>query len=240
MPCSPFGSIVHAGDISFETFKEYMISLLDLLKKQGYKKLTIVHPSSCYTQMVSANWLKEMGFSVMHTDDNQHIDLTKPLSIHSMEKRKLAKLNQTHAIRKLLPPEYESLHQFIEKCRRQQGLTINIKLDTLLNLVSRLPDLYDAWVSVYKGKWTSAVLVTRVTPTIAYYYLPATDQVYKKHSPMVQLLDHIKSYYQGLGFITLDLGISSINGKKQEGLFQFKERMGAERTDKYTFEISLQ
>ena len=56
---------------------------------------------------------------------------------------------------------------------------------------------------------------------------------------MVLLLQELCSHYQQEGFNVFDLGQSSIEGIPQEGLFQFKERMGAISTEKTTFRLVL-
>jgi hypothetical protein len=239
MSMSLFGSFLQRSSCIFEDFDRFVGLLSDHLRAAGKKTLKLIHPASCYDHSVPLEWLEKTGFKKILTSDNQHIDLQNPRKFHNMELRKLKTLKETHQVRRLDPSEFINLHQFITKCRGQQNLEINIDQTTLLNLVSTFPNHYEGWVSELDGQWTSAVLMVRVTKQLVYYYLPATDKVFKSASPMVQLIDHLISYYQNNGFSTLDMGVSSINGVRQKGLFDFKERMGAICTPKYTFQLNL-
>jgi hypothetical protein len=72
-----------------------------------------------------------------------------------------------------------------------------------------------------------------------YYFLPATAVEHLSKSPMVLLIKELTEVCEAKGLEYLDLGIASVEGFKQKGLFEFKERMGALESPKRTLEISL-
>ncbi|MEM9897232.1 MAG: GNAT family N-acetyltransferase, partial [Bacteroidota bacterium] len=88
-------------------------------------------------------------------------------------------------------------------------------------------------------KISAACISVRVTSKIAYYFLPGTSPLFRSHSPMVLLIAGMVAYYKEQNLQFLDLGVSSIQGKPQETLRLFKQRMGAQECLKSTFTLDL-
>lgn len=241
IPRSPFGSFYsHSSNHQlFNEFNEQMIKQLSML---NYTELTIIHPPSIYAPFVSATELMESGYSKLYSDINQHILLTDDWSdnIHAMQKRKLQSLHDEGFEFKVMEPsDFKVAHQFLTVCRQAQGLQINISWEHLEKLVTLLPYSYDCFGVFREGKISALCIAVRVSEEIAYYYLPATSPMFRSHSPMVLLISGMVEFYRNLQFKYLDLGVSSANGKVQETLRIFKERMGAEEAEKPTFKRSI-
>lgn len=204
----------------------------DDLQKRGIKKLLVKHPSPIYAQIASLDWLS--GFDVEFADINQHILLQDGWgnSIHTMQKRKLDSLRAGQfEFRKMEMNELETAHKFISVCRQAQDLEINISYE-LLKQLSESTKAYDIFCVVRDGKISALCIAVRPTSKVAYYYLPATSPLFRNQSPMVLLIAGMIDYYKSIGFEYLDMGVSSIEGKPQESLRIFKERMGAVETVK--------
>ncbi|MEM7298951.1 MAG: GNAT family N-acetyltransferase, partial [Bacteroidota bacterium] len=120
-----------------------------------------------------------------------------------------------------------------------QGLQINISWSLLNTLAKKMPTTYECF-GVFRGDKISAICIAvNFTNEVAYYYLPGTSPMFRNQSPMVLLIAGMVDYYRKKGFRYLDLGLSSVQGQAQETLRLFKERMGAEETDKPTFIKSI-
>jgi hypothetical protein len=154
-----------------------------------------------------------------------------------MELRKLHRLkNQNCTIEQT--QDFKQFFDFLSSCRSEQGLAINIDYPTLTALKLAFPNNFEIWIVKKDHKWISAVLMTKVCNGIWYYYLPGTLNAFKSLSPMVLLLDHLINHYKKTSDI-IDLGVSSIQGEKQTGLYQFKKHMGAQDMEKITFQKRL-
>ncbi|WP_436515504.1 GNAT family N-acetyltransferase [Ekhidna sp. To15] len=236
IPRSPFGSIIRRNNTSHK-IDSFITDICADLKSREVEQLEICHPSAIYQMFASVNDLEGMDFQVAFNDINQHIELSDYWedSIHNMQKRKLGSLrSEGFEFRKMERDEFETAHKFILVCRQAQGLQINIGWQQLKDLIDRLPDTYHCF-GVFREDKISAICITvNVTSEIAYYYLPATSPMFRDKSPMVLLIDGMVKYYRNKGFEYLDLGISSLQGKPQEPLRIFKERMGAVETSKPT------
>ncbi|MEO9483763.1 MAG: GNAT family N-acetyltransferase [Ekhidna sp.] len=237
IPRSPFGSVIRRNE-HFNPPKDFIEAIISDLNKRGAKTIEITHPSQIYQSHISELDLEKSAFKVAFNDINQHIELTPGWeeSIHNMQKRKLESLGgEGFEFRKMEINEFEIAHKFLSVCRQSQGLQINISWEHLKKLIDSLSEIYDCF-GVFREEKISALCITvNVTSNIAYYYLPATSPMFRDKSPMVLLIAGMVEYYRSKGYKYFDLGVSSFQGKSQETLRIFKERMGAAETNKPTF-----
>ena len=241
IPRSPFGSVIGRNG-SAKGIKDFVDMVFANLKERGVKSMVIHHPPQIYESFIAETELLKSGFRTKYHDLNQHIELSDRWeeSIHKMQKRKLNSLrDEGFFFRKMERTEFETAHKFIAVCRQAQGLQINISLEQLTKLNEQLPGVYECF-GVFRGDKISALCITaNADANIAYYYLPATSPMFRDKSPMVLLIAGMVDYYNKNGFRYLDLGVSSVQGKTQETLRLFKERMGAVETQKSTFTKKL-
>ena len=238
---SLFGSVL--GNASINSKRELLKYTHQQLLKNGIEEIVITHPIALYGFENPTSFFHSLGYKTDFADINQHIDLTsyRTSILHSMEKRKLEKGLQEGIECSLAPSSQVAvIHSFLSNCRAQKGLDINISAEKLSLLFRQFPDRYKCFTADLSGEMIAACVTVEVSGNVAYYYLPGTDEKYQKLSPMVILLDFICKYYQARDMDFLDLGISSVEGVKQEGLFLFKERMGAETLKKYQFSRVLE
>ncbi len=240
IPRSPFGSFFVKDSCSADEFLLFLDEIKKDLGQRGITEIEITHPPAIYEDYVDQNWLEKVGFQHEYADISQHIplDLEWHESIHEMQRRKLISLESEGFIfQKMSPEDLETAHQFVEVCRLTQELSINITYDRLKQL-SDSTGAYDIFGVFRDGKISSLCIAVRVTNKIAYYYLPATSPMFRSQSPMVSLIAGMVAYYRSQGYEHFDLGISSVQGKPQESLRIFKERMGAVQSEK--IKLSLQ
>lgn len=234
LPRSPFGGIY-----SFNNRKvafDFVHHIEDELGQLGVNEIWINQPPHFYSSFISTEELQRAGYQPQIIETHQYIPITNELygQLHLMEKRKL-KNKQDFFIRKAKAEQAPEIHQFIAECRQENGLEINISLEKLQKLLKLFPGRYELFEARKADKLAAAAIMTLPAAGIAYYYLPATSEEFKSRSPMVGLMEHIYDFYRAKGISHLDLGISSINGSLQESLFKFKERMGANQTERVSF-----
>ncbi|WP_420577558.1 GNAT family N-acetyltransferase [Ekhidna sp.] len=235
IPKSPFGSIFCLN--SYVKGEYFMDKTVSHLKEKGIRKIVITHPSAIYRSFLDETELIKYGFKPSFSDINQHVILNNEWesSIHKMQKRKLESLqNEGFEFRKMANDELETAHKFMTVCRQAQGLQINISWEHLKTLNEQLPGKYECFGVFREGKISALCIAVNVSDEVAYYYLPGTSPMFRNQSPMVMLIAGMVNYYRENGFKYLDLGVSSIEGKPQETLKMFKERMGAVITEKPT------
>ncbi|MDW3194779.1 MAG: GNAT family N-acetyltransferase [Cytophagales bacterium] len=237
---SPFGSIWMNNKLSKETLHQFLDFIKTELAKMGIQKIQIICPSPIYAHAPTAEfWIKE-GFRAFTHETNQHLIVKGAFDagLHQMERRKLKKLRsgKIYFARELISNDLLSeCHDFIDECRQEQGLKINISIDKLKELCFSMDGRYEVFTARAAETLVAAVIACRVDQNHLYYYLPATDNRYRRDSPMVGLLELIYETCRDENIQYLDLGISSIDGQLQQGLYDFKQRLGAVQTTKSTF-----
>ncbi|MBV6645366.1 MAG: GNAT family N-acetyltransferase [Cyclobacteriaceae bacterium] len=235
---APFGSFWISGTANLGHFKNFLDNLQDYLGDIGCHTIRIVHPPVLYAGFVPLDWLDASGFQKVFDDDNQFIDLSIDAVLHDMESRKIRKgIQQGLEVQEV--KDFKKLHRFLNECRQSQSLEINISEATLLQQVNSMPDHYEGYAVYKNDQMISAVVITIVSQKVAYYYLPGTLPDFKKLSPMAILVSYLTEKYKYQGFKVFDLGVSSKQGKRQEGLFAFKRHMGAESTKRTTFNLQF-
>lgn len=241
VPRSPFGSFFVKDSFARDEFLFFISEVKNDLRKKGISTLSVMHPSDIYSDFVEKEYIEAAGLSLNFSDINQHIHLQSNWEdgIHDMQKRKLASLRKEgFEFRKMDSEELEKAHQFIKVCRMAQELSINISYDILKQL-SDSTGAYDLFGVFRDDKISALCIAARVTEKTAYYFLPATSPMFRSQSPMVLLIAGMVEHYHSHGFEFLDLGVSSIEGKPQETLRIFKERMGAAEQEKTSWTLSI-
>lgn len=234
---SPIGGLLNKTS-SPTTLDLYMGHINQRLKSLGVHKAFIIQPPNYYHSFVSDTALADLGWKTNGFEWNQFVDLKSEIVLHSMQQRHLGKVQPFH-ISVLNHEHIERVHAFISTCRQSKGLEINISLKKLAALFEAFPQSFDLHVVTLENQIISAVVMVKPTKDVCYYYLPATDSRFTKYSPMVHLLNHLYAFYRKQGFGYMDLGISSINEKKQTGLFEFKQRMGAKAVKRWVLQRDI-
>lgn len=236
---SPFGSFFIHQPANFDQFSAFEQDVTSVLTNNGISKIRIRHAPEYYSSFIESKWLNNSGYQLITSDVNQFLDLNdSPEShLHKMETRKLNRANQEGLLfKKESITAVKEIHSFIALCRADAGLSVNISLDKLKSLFEAFP-LYYGLYSVRKDKEIlAACVVSKPVQDIYYYYLPATHPDHRSKSPMVLLLLSLAELFKSNGARIFDLGLSSIDGEKQSGLYDFKRRMGAKETSSLLFE----
>ena len=226
LPQGLFGGVVKKQRaIDFHSFEEFWKNVNDELAKEGVTRAELIQPPDIYQGFVQSQWLMEVGFSPMYEDITHHIKL-REFTLHKMEEKKLDKLKTSNfSAKQLDKKELKKTYDFLESCREEKGLKLNVPFERLEALFKSFPDRYDIFMGYLNKKAACAVITLKVAPKIVYYFLPGTIKEAKSESPMVGLLDFMVEHYSSTHQY-IDLGVSSIEGEPQVSLIAFKERMG--------------
>jgi len=228
---APFGSFIIDESIPLK-------DLIDWVQYCITSSLVIKHYAPIYGKKASQA-MEKIGYRDKVIEINHHIELTNfdLGSLHGMQRRRIQKcLNAGFSFQQVCSEKaVEDTYDFLKKCRSDQGLEINISREKLLESFKNMPQQYYSFLILNEEEIIAASIVVQINEKIVYNYLPGSNKIYAKYSPMAFLLYQISLYFQQKSFRYLDLGIASINGKEQIGLALFKERMGGVRTEKPTY-----
>ena len=244
---SLFGSFEFNHRLATGLLGEFAAFTMDHLKGQGLHRAVITHPADCYGPL-KARKVQEVLLALNFTETlcavNHHIVVNdRPLTdkMHAMEIRRLNRCRREGLVFTEEPAEKaEEVYRFIEDCRAGQGLRPSIGLDLLQVYLRDFPQQYRLFVVRRGVDLCAATVAIRVHKKVLYNFLPASPERYNTLSPTVMLLEGLCDYAAGRGYELLDLGISTTpDGRNQDGLIRFKERMGALPGWKSRYEKSI-
>jgi hypothetical protein len=158
-----------------------------------------------------------------------------------MENRKLQKLVKAGAkVVEESPENLKEVYYFIAQARTNRQIPLSVSFQQIRQFFEAYPHRYSIY-SVFDKKNVRMAACIMVQPDEQswYYFLPATAVEHLHKSPMVLLIMELVSLCREKGLEYLDLGIASVEGHQQKGLFEFKKRMGAMECPKRTLEKSL-
>ncbi len=245
IPESPFGGFNIRATKGYH-LDEFVFKIIDHLKAKQIDEIIIKSPTNFYlseVEQTSIQGLLNLGFCIDEEAINHHIVVTDANFdeiIHEMQKRKIKKAKTFNLnFREYKLSEISTVYAFINKCRIQKGVSINISLPQLLNAFKAIPESYKAFVVEMEDNIIAATIAVKVNDQVIYNYLPASDQAYNFLSPMVFLLNGLYAFCQSNNFKVIDLGISTLNNHPQDSLIKFKERMGGIMSKKLTYTLNL-
>ncbi len=181
------------------------------------------------------------NFTVLCAQINHHIRINSTFfidRIHPSERRRLRKCLRAGFTAEIWEnPDPVQVYAFLVESRRRQGYPLSLDFDQLRLLLTQLPSHVQVFVVKDGNQIVSLTVGIRVSSEILYNFCPADNLDYRSYSPMVMLNCFLYEYAQNSGVQLIDLGVSLDHlGNEKDSLMRFKENLGAERSEKVTFE----
>ena len=241
---STFGSFDMLDNVTKEDLKWFVLSILDALKLFDVTKIKIKHyPSYMSNSNLAETALGELGFENTLTETNQHIVVDKPLFEAVADRSEVIRSNKCIklgykfkvATVKELPQIYALLENTLKRKGNRPSMTFE-NLNLTIKACSANYMLFTLWDD---QTLIAATISVKINQSILYNFYHADSLEYRKVSGLTFLLKNIYSYCYNNQFKILDLGISTVNGVLNEGLFNFKKARGAVISPKKYFNLSL-
>jgi len=243
-PCATsFGSVEFSEMLPAEALRALISEISAQCAKEGVRGIRMVSYPDCYAPNQARRLratLLSAGFSVKYEEFNQHLTVSdQPFvaHLHAAERRRLRKCQQAgFTSGPWLNPDVDALFDLIKNARLRKGFPVSMSRDALAQLLTAFGEVCPVFAVWDGSQLIAACIGIRVTEEILYYFLPADHADYLKFSPAVMLVESLYQYAQQHRMTLLDLGISTSQGVRNEGLIQFKQRLGAVGSPKLVFE----
>ena len=241
---STFGSFDLAKEVSKNELQWFINNIINECKALGVKKIKIKnYPSYFNSAILIEKSLVKSGFTTNVTEVNQHIvvdnpsfyDVAKRNEVRRSDKCKTAGFRFEIATIDILPVIYK----LIESTLLRKGNKVSMSFEELEKSIRNSYNRY-----VLFTLWNDEILVAstvsiKINESVLYNFYHANHQDYTLYSPLTYLLKNIYCYCLEHKFKILDLGISTVNGLLNEGLFHFKKSRGAITSDKKVFQFTI-
>lgn len=242
---SPFGSIDAAEHIEPSVLFNFLQFIESDLRKLNVKKVVIKNPPTLYSprlQTLLQVFLINVGFQVVSAEPGAILNVGKPASELSSgwEKRKVKQAKEKELqLRHEGIDKIKTLYDFIHGCRIQKGYPSSMTLNDMQEVITIFPDRF-LLTSVHKNnELVAASICVRCNRHVLYHFYSDHNTSDKASNPTVFLIRSLYEYCIENGIALFDLGTSSIGGIPNFGLLNFKLRLDATPTTKFTFQKDL-
>lgn len=241
---STFGSFDINPKIFKNEFEWFVHQMLTKLKDSSVSRIEISHyPMYENSLAFISKVLIAKGFKIKIKEINQHIQISK------RDFSKIAKRNELKKIKQCVNKEFKfeladisylsQIYKLIVDTRLRKNYRISLSFEELENAVNINSNNYILFVIKDDMKIIAASVSVVINKNVLYNFYHADDIAYRNFSPISFLVKSIYDYCFRNEYSILDLGISSVQGELNPGLFDFKRNLGADVTDKIVYSLSL-
>lgn len=242
---SPFGTIQFKDDLPAEVLFSFIQFCEEELQKTAVDTIVLKNPPTVYApfqnELLSVSLLN-LGYQITSAEVGAVVLVENSFEskIDSWELRKLRQAEESGLTTEELGlGRLEEVYNFILFCREERGQNLSLTFDELKEVVNGFPDRFLLYAVRDKERLVAASICIKINNHILYNFYSAHPKEYDHVSPAVMLVKTLYSYCQGNKINLLDLGTSALDGKPNFGLLDFKLRLGATPTPKYTFQKKL-
>lgn len=238
---SPFGSIIMESAVP----EVVVIAFIDFveadLREARVDSIRVTHAPALYfpeqTQTIHAAFMaRDYTVTTVMSAVQVITDLPFESRLHYSERKRLRKSQEAGFVCKQLSIQALSeVYDFLYQCRSKKGYSLSLTKQECLALSQKFPENILLFGCFDQTRWVAAAIVIKVTNTIFYDFYHDHDADYDQMSPVVALNGYMYEVCQQEHIRLFDLGTSMTDDTVNQSLLDFKLKLGATLTPKYTF-----
>ena len=242
---SPFGSIDASSDLEPSILFQFLQYVEADLRKSSIKKIVIKNPPTLYNprlQTLLQVFLLNLNYNISAAEPGAILFVDKSGKDLSAqwEKRKVKQAHEKDLkLRHEGPDQLEALYDFIHGCRVQKGYPSSMAFEEIQRTVNTFPTRFLLTSIHKKNKLVAASICVRCNSHVLYHFYSDHNTSDRSTNPTVFLVRSLYEYCFENRIALFDLGTSSIGGIPNFGLLNFKLRLDATPTTKFTFQKDL-
>lgn len=233
---SPWGNL--------KSIKKLVPEVLTELNQNGISELEFWQAPLFYPDQEELKvYFESIGLEAQKTEPAHFINIDQQMledKIHISEVRRIGKCAEVGIkIERLNQEKMEAAFAHIDRWKEERAHQNTFDFDKIKERVVANPEAFYLYGGYLKNRPVAYGFFMHICNGILHYFLSATDPEWDSHSPITQLLS--TAYLKGKlsGFQCIDMGSSMLSGKPNLGLINFKERMGAQRSEKIRWRLKL-
>jgi hypothetical protein len=243
---NPFGSYEFSNTIEPKELYDFIRWVDGKLLEKGAKKVEIKTYPALYNTTCSAmllTFLSNLGYRIKNAELSACIEVN-PNSLYqlmsSYEKRKAGQIRKTNLRFSTVPiGKIMDVFNFISSCREERKQALSMTYGQMKTVCDHFPDKFFLFGVYDNNALAAASISILVNNVILYNFYSAHAKQYDSLSPMVRLMEGIYEFCQAEKIRLIDLGTSSLQGRPNFTLLDFKLNLGATPSHKLTFEKTL-
>ena len=237
---APYGSLEYLEHVPIGQVQDFMGEIIRWCSESSIQSVQIVQPPDCYPVADTSGIYAHYHGEIVCTDVNQHFVVQNEPQT-SYAKSELYQLNRCK--REGFTTKKEGIeglseaYNLLVNARARKNYPVTMSFENLRTMFENHPRHYHLF-TVRDGELLISMAVTiHISPQLLYTFYLADHEDYLAQSPTVMVVDTILRYAESQAYGLVDLGVSSVNGKLNSGLFEFKKNLGAIKGSKKTFLI---
>ena len=241
-----YGCIECSDEIEASDMDEFVGSCVNYLKEQGCTSIHIIQPPAHFdTQRheIAKSALTNHSFQLRFEDQDQYIPVSEEIFESMLKPGQVGKIRKCEKeglqFVELDASALDQIYSLLEQTLGRKDVAVSMSLADLKSMFREHPKHYLAFGVIHQANLVAAAVSLRITPHILHNLYHGADYEYANFSPTTMLIKGIYNYGGQRGYEKLDLGISSVDGVRNEGLFRFKASLGAIQSEKLTWELQL-
>jgi lipid II:glycine glycyltransferase (peptidoglycan interpeptide bridge formation enzyme) len=214
-----------------------MGEIIEWCSDSGIQSIQVIQPPDCYPVQDPADFLDSFDVQLLHTDINQHLPVNKDYSdrFSKLEKYQLKRCRwEGFRSNKEGIEALQEAYQLLVTARGRKRFPVTMSFDNLLDMFEKHPDHYHLFTVRDKKQLIAMAVAIHIHPQLLYIFYLADHSDYLAESPTVMVVDTVMKFALDNGYKQVDLGISSVKGKVNQGLFNFKKNLGCIQGKKKT------
>jgi hypothetical protein len=229
-----FGGIQCLGpSVSADTLQHGYAHLEREVRQLGARSLRVTLPPADHQPVpvrLAEETLRARGYALLWTDLNFSVPVTEQPLRERMNRGKRQMVDRARRMglvgRRLDTDQRAAAHALIADCRARRGWPMTMTLDALITMHDRLPESM-IWIGLFADTlMVGAAILMRVRPDVLYLPFAGNHESAEFRGSKELLLDAAYAEAQAGGYRLLDYGIATEQGVPNEGLIDFKTRIG--------------
>jgi hypothetical protein len=239
---SPYGSIVFSTLLSPKTLYDFLVFVESELVKIGVEEIYIQNPPLAY-QPQNINLLHVLllnsGYTIVKAELSSvlYVDGKSFYSkVNTKQQQRLDSSRANNLSFKILDvAKLEEVYSTISQWQQAKGYSLSMSLEDLSKVIQMFPQRFILTVVNQDDILVAAAISIKVTSGIVYNFYLSHNPDFNNLSPVLVLLEGIYAHCQRQSIYLFDLGTSSLLGKPNFPLLDFKRRLGSEHSSKFAF-----
>lgn len=238
-----FGGLESVSSLSVQEKIQLLEFSSKALSESGARTILIRQAPEFYQEKSYEDLFLKGGFRIKLSETDSFIEVNGDYGkkIQPRKAKKLRSLRRMdYQAEQLLLSHLSEVYSFILKARTEKRYTLSMNLEQIQELANHFPDRVLLFGVRRKEEMIAAAICLKVKGNWLYDFYHDHDSAHDAESPIILLMDRIYKFCQDNSIQWLELGTSMHEDKVNEGLILFKERLGAKRVMKITYEKIIQ
>jgi Acetyltransferase (GNAT) domain len=240
---SPFGGYEINSVVDATTLSTFIEFVEEELKNLGATTITIKLPSRLLTEAsLFERLLGKQGFGVNAEEKAAMLRVSKTFddNLYYSEKGRLKKLIQHQVVaEKIEISQWKDVYQFIQRCHAEKRFPMSMSQKEMEKLIEIFPDRVWLFRVTLNAEWMAASICVRTTEDTIYDFYHNHASAFDSFSPVVILFRQMNEAFLQEGIEWIDMGTSMLGSEVNQGLQDFKLRLGAKECVKYTLSKNI-